>query len=155
MASKKSSAGSPILSTEVEIAIRVALNDAHRRHHDLATLEHLTYALLHDEETANVLRHCGADLKKLKQDFEKFLTEQVEEVEGDDFETTPSRGFQRVVERAIMHAMGAGKEEVKGYNLLIAIYAEDDSHAAFLLRQGGVDRLDVVSYVSHGVSKLV
>src|SRR5688500_7908796 len=155
MASKKSSGGSPMLSKDVEIAIRVALNDAHRRHHELATVEHLTYALLHDDETANVLRHCGADVKKLKEDFEKFLEEQVEVIEGDDFETTPSRGFQRVVQRAIMHVMGAGKEEVKGFNLLIAVYAEDDSHAAFLLRQHGVDRLDVVSYVSHGVSKLV
>jgi ATP-dependent Clp protease ATP-binding subunit ClpA len=144
-----------MLSKDVEIAIRVALNDAHRRHHELATVEHLTYALLHDDETANVLRHCGADVKKLKEDFEKFLEEQVEVIEGDDFETTPSRGFQRVVQRAIMHVMGAGKEEVKGFNLLIAVYAEDDSHAAFLLRQHGVDRLDVVSYVSHGVSKLV
>jgi ATP-dependent Clp protease ATP-binding subunit ClpA len=155
MASKKSSGGSPMLSKDVEIAIRVALNDAHRRHHELATVEHLAYALLHDDETANVLRHCGADLKKLKEDFDKFLAEEVEQIEGDDFETTPSRGFQRVVQRAIMHVMGAGKEEVKGYNLLVAVYAEDDSHAAYLLRQHGVDRLDVVSYVSHGVSKLV
>ena len=85
-----------MLSKDVEIAIRVALNDAHRRHHELATVEHLTYALLHDDETANVLRHCGADVKKLKEDFEKFLEEQVEVIEGDDFETTPSRGFQRV-----------------------------------------------------------
>ena len=144
-----------MLSKDVEIAIRVALNDAHRRHHELATVEHLTYALLHDDETANVLRHCGADLKKLKEDFDKFLDEEVEQIEGDDFETTPSRGFQRVVQRAIMHVMGAGKDEVKGFNVLIAVYAEDDSHAAYLLRQHGVDRLDVVSYVSHGVSKLV
>jgi ATP-dependent Clp protease ATP-binding subunit ClpA len=144
-----------MLSKDVEIAIRVALNDAHRRHHELATVEHLAYALLHDDETANVLRHCGADLKKLKEDFDKFLDEQIEQVEGDDYETTPSRGFQRVVQRAIMHVMGAGKEEVKGYNLLVAVYAEEDSHAAYLLRQHGVDRLDVVSYVAHGVSKLV
>src|SRR4051812_25764040 len=155
MATKKSSGGSPMLSKDVEIAIRVALNDAHRRHHELATVEHLTYALLHDDETANVLRHCGADIKKLKEDFDKFLDEEVEQVDDEEYETTPSRGFQRVVQRAIMHVMGAGKDEVKGFNLLIAVYAEDDSHAAYLLRQHGVDRLDVVSYVSHGVSKLV
>ncbi|MCC7074541.1 MAG: ATP-dependent Clp protease ATP-binding subunit ClpA [Deltaproteobacteria bacterium] len=144
-----------MLSKDVEIAIRVALNDAHRRGHEIATVEHLTWALLHDDETANVLRHCGADIAKLKGDFDKFLDEQIEKVESDDLETQPSRGFQRVVQRAIMHVMGAGKEEVKGYNLLVAVYAEEDSHAAYLLRQHGVDRLDVISYVSHGVSKLV
>ncbi len=145
-----------MLSKDVEIAIRVALNDAHRRGHEYATVEHLTYALLHDDETANVLRHCGADVKQLKETFNRFLTEEVEKVPDEtEFETQPSRGFQRVIQRAIMHVMGAGKEEVKGFNILVAIYSEEDSHAAFFLKQAGVDRLDVVSYVSHGVSKLV
>ena len=156
MAAKKSGSGAGgMLSKDVEIAIRVALNDAHRRGHEIATVEHLAFALLHDDETANVLRHCGADIAKLKGEFDKFLDEQIEKVDSDDLETEPSRGFQRVVQRAIMHVMGAGKEEVKGFNLLVAIYAEEDSHAAYLLRQHGVDRLDVISYVSHGVSKLV
>ena len=145
-----------MLSKDVEIAIRVALNDAQRRHHEYATVEHLTFALLHDDETANVLKHCGADVPALKKSFEQFLAEEVATVdEDDDVEVSPSRGFQRVVQRAIMHVAGAGKPEVKGYNLLVAIYAEDDSHAAFLLKQAGVDRLDVVSYISHGVSKVV
>jgi ATP-dependent Clp protease ATP-binding subunit ClpA len=145
-----------MLSKDVEIAIRVALNDAQRRSHEYATVEHLTFALLHDDETANVLRHCGADVAALKKAFEKFLDEEVEVVEeGEEgMEVSPSRGFQRVVQRAIMHVAGAGKPEVKGYNLLVAIFAEDDSHAVFLLKQAGVDRLDVVSYISHGVSKL-
>src|SRR4051812_16701173 len=102
MATKKSSGGAPMLSKDVEIAIRVALNDAHRRQHELATVEHLTYALLHDDETANVLRHCGADVKKLKDDFDKFLDNEVKQADGEDWETTPSNGFQRVVQRAIM-----------------------------------------------------
>ncbi|MDP2345807.1 MAG: ATP-dependent Clp protease ATP-binding subunit ClpA [Deltaproteobacteria bacterium] len=144
-----------MLSKDVEIAIRVALNDAQRRQHEYATVEHLTFALLHDDETANVLKHCGADVAKLKQAFEKFLEEEVEKVEDETVEVAPSRGFQRVVQRAIMHVAGAGKTEVKGFNILVAVYAEDDSHAAFLLKQAGVDRLDVVSYISHGVSKLV
>ena len=143
-----------MISKDLDIAIRVALNDALRRHHEYATIEHLTFALLHDDETVNVLRHCGADVKKLKESFDKFLDESVEKVEDDELEVTPSRGFQRVVQRAIMHVSGAGKEQVKGFNVLVAIYAEDDCHAAFLLRQAGVDRLDVVSYISHGVSKL-
>jgi ATP-dependent Clp protease ATP-binding subunit ClpA len=143
-----------MISKDLDIAMRVALNDALRRHHEYATIEHLTFALLHDDETVNVLRHCGADVKKLKESFDKFLDEGVEKVEDDELEVTPSRGFQRVVQRAIMHVAGSGKEQVKGYNVLVAIYAEDDCHAAFLLRQAGVDRLDVVSYISHGVSKL-
>ncbi len=145
-----------MLSKDVEIAIRVALNDAQRRRHEYATVEHLTYALLHDEETVNVLKHCGANVSELKQAFEKFLSEEVETVDDDDeSDVSPSRGFQRVVQRAIMHVAGAGKPEVKGYNVIVAVYAEDDSHAAFLLKQAGVDRLDVVSYISHGVSKLL
>ena len=145
-----------MLSKDVEIAIRVALNDAQRRHHEYATVEHLTFALLHDEETANVLKHCGADVEALKKGFEEFLDQSVEVVDDDEeeMEVSPSRGFQRVVQRAIMHVAGAGKPEVKGYNILVAIYAEDDSHAAFLLKGAGVDRLDVVSYISHGVSKI-
>ncbi len=144
-----------MLSKDVEIAIRVALNDAQRRQHEYATVEHLTFALLHDDETANVLKHCGADVAKLKQAFEKFLDEEVEKLDDQSIDVAPSRGFQRVVQRAIMHVAGAGKQEVKGYNILVAVYAEDDSHAAFLLKQAGVDRLDIVSYISHGVSKLV
>jgi ATP-dependent Clp protease ATP-binding subunit ClpA len=146
-----------MLSKDVEIAIRVALNDAHRRRHEFATVEHLTFALLHDDDTVKVLKHCGADVPALKEAFELFLSEEVATVEDDDedFETRPSRGFQRVVQRAIMHVAGSGKEEVKGHNVLVAVYAEDDSHAAYLLKAAGVDRLDVISYISHGVSKLV
>ena len=145
-----------MLSKDVEIAINVALRDAHRRGHEFATVEHLVFALLHDDETVNVLRHCGADVSELKAAFETFLDEEVEQVPDDEMlETRPSLGFQRVVQRAVMHVMGAGKEEVKGHNILIAVYAESDSHAVYLLRQSGVDRLDVVSYVSHGVSKII
>jgi ATP-dependent Clp protease ATP-binding subunit ClpA len=148
--------GDAVLSKDVEIAINVALRDAHRRGHEFATVEHLVFALLHDDETVNVLRHCGADVGELKAAFETFLDEEVEQVPDDEMlETRPSLGFQRVVQRAVRHVMGAGKEEVKGHNILIAVYAESDSHAVYLLRQAGVDRLDVVSYVSHGVSKIM
>jgi ATP-dependent Clp protease ATP-binding subunit ClpA len=144
-----------MLSKDVEIAIQVAMRDAHRRGHEFATVEHLVYALLHDDDTANVLRHCGADVKALKKRFDTFLDEEMEAAEGEVLETRPSLGFQRVVQRAVMHVMGAGKEEVKGFNVLISVYGETDSHAVFMLREAGVDRLDVVSYVSHGVSKVM
>jgi len=144
-----------MLSKDVEIAIQVALRDAFRRGHEFATVEHLVFALLHDDETANVLRHCGADVGSLKKRFDAFLTEEMESGSEEVAETRPSLGFQRVVQRAVMHVMGSGKEEVKGFNVLISVYGEADSHAVFMLREAGVDRLDVVSYVSHGVSKVM
>jgi ATP-dependent Clp protease ATP-binding subunit ClpA len=144
-----------MLSNDVEIAIQVAMRDAHRRRHEYATVEHLVYALLHDDETITVLKHCGVNIDSLKRSFEEFL-DSIEKVPDDtDFDTRPTLGFQRVIQRAAMHVMGAGKEEVKGFNVLVSIYAEEDSHAVFLLKRAGVDRLDVVSYISHGVSKLV
>ena len=96
-----------MLSKDVEIAIRVALNDAQRRQHEYATVEHLTFALLHDDETATVLKHCGADVAKLKQAFERFLDEEVEKVEDPGIDVAPSRGFQRVVQRAINAPRGS------------------------------------------------
>ncbi len=145
-----------MLSKDVDIAIKVAMREAHRRGHEFATVEHLVFALLHDDETANVVRHAGGDVEALKEAFGTFLDEEIESVpEGETYETRPSMGFQRVIQRAVMHVMGAGKDEVKGSNVLIAVFAERDSHAVYLFHQAGIDRLDVVSYVSHGVSKLV
>jgi ATP-dependent Clp protease ATP-binding subunit ClpA len=144
-----------MLSKDVEIAIQVAMRDAFRRRHEFATIEHLVYALLHDDDTVGVLKHCGADVDDLKEAFNVFLAELEETSEDDAFETRPTLGFQRVIQRAVMHAMGASKEEVHGYNVLVSVYSEPDSHAAYLLKEAGVDRLDVVSYISHGVSKVV
>ena len=143
-----------MLSTEVEIAIRLAMSDAHQRGHEFATVEHLLFALLHDDDTAEVLRHCGANVDKLKAKCASFFEKELEELEEEELETRPSVGFQRVIQRAAMHVMSAGKQEVKGYNLLVAIFAESDSFAVYLLQDQGLERLDVVSYVSHGVSRL-
>jgi ATP-dependent Clp protease ATP-binding subunit ClpA len=143
-----------MLSTEVEIAIRLAMSDAHQRGHEFATVEHLLFALLHDDDTTEVLRHCGANVDKLKDKCASFFEKELEELEEEELETRPSVGFQRVIQRAAMHVMSAGKQEVKGYNLLVAIFAEADSFAVYLLQDQGLERLDVVSYVSHGVSRL-
>ena len=145
-----------MLSREVEIAVRLALTDAHERGHEFATVEHLLFALLHDDDTVEVLRHCGASVGDFaeKLPFSEFFEEEMEQLEEEDLETRPSVGFQRVIQRAAMHVMSAGKQEVKGYNVLVSIFGESDSFAAYLLENEGVDRLDVVSYVSHGVSKL-
>ena len=143
-----------MLSTEVEIAIRLAMSDAHQRGHEYATVEHLLFALLHDDDTVEVLRHCGAQVDKLKDKCASFFEQELEELQEEELETRPSVGFQRVIQRAAMHVMSAGKQEVKGYNLLVAIFAESDSFAVYLLQDQGIERLDVVSYVSHGVSRL-
>ncbi|MCB9642781.1 MAG: ATP-dependent Clp protease ATP-binding subunit ClpA [Myxococcales bacterium] len=144
-----------MLSKSAEHAIQSALNDAYERRHEYATVEHLVYALCFDEETVKVIKHCGADIEKLREKLDRFLDGALEKLpKSYDFDPQPSLGFQRVVQRAAMHTLGAGKEEVKGYNLLVAVYREEDSQAVYFLKQAGVDRLDVVSYISHGVSKI-
>jgi ATP-dependent Clp protease ATP-binding subunit ClpA len=144
-----------MLSKSAENAIQSALNDAFERRHEYATVEHLVYALCFDDETMKVLKHCGADIEKLREKFDRFLEGALEKLpKSYDFDPQPSLGFQRVVQRAAMHTLGAGKEEVKGYNLLVAVFREEDSQSVYFLKQAGVNRLDVVSYISHGVSKI-
>jgi len=143
------------ISPEVEIALSVAANDAARRRHEYFTVEHLLYALLLDETTASVVRHAGGDPALLKKRLEKFLTEHLEPLPEESASTpSPSLGVQRAIRRAATHVKSSGKEEVTGANVLIAMYAERDSYAISLLEEQGVSRLDVVSYVSHGVSKI-
>jgi ATP-dependent Clp protease ATP-binding subunit ClpA len=143
------------ISPEVEIALSVAANDAARRRHEYITIEHLLYALLLDETTAGVFRHAGGDPTALKKRLDKYLSEQLEPL-ADDAQTTPtpSLGVQRAIRRAATHVKSSGKEEVTGANVLIAMFAERDSFAVALMEEQGVTRLDVVSYVSHGFSKL-
>jgi ATP-dependent Clp protease ATP-binding subunit ClpA len=143
------------LSQELEVTIQVAFSESDRRGHSLATLEHLLYALLHDEETREVLRHAGADVEKLKKALDRFLDREVpKRPAGASAEVTPTLAFQRVIQLAAMQMGSAGKDEVRGPHVLVAIFNEPDSHAAHLLEQQGVTRLDVVSYISHGESKI-
>ncbi len=142
-------------SAELEIAINVAHTEAVRRRHEYITVEHFLYALLFDETTANIVRHAGGDAKKMRKKLEKFFDDQLEELEDDaDVDPQPSLGLQRALRRASSHVESSGHEEVTGANVLIAIYAERDSYAVSLLEESGVARLDVVAYVSHGVSKV-
>jgi ATP-dependent Clp protease ATP-binding subunit ClpA len=142
------------VSPEVEIACSVAATEAQRRGHDIVGVEHLLYALLMDEETSRVLRKSGSDTVKLKVELDRLLTSHFPS-NGDDALTSPrpSRGFQRVLQRAAVHVESSGKAELKGYNVLVAIFSEPDSFAVQALEDSGVTRLDVVSYVSHGASK--
>ena len=143
------------ISPEVEIALHVAANDAAHRRHEYVTIEHLLYALLLDETTANVVRHAGGDPQALKKQLDEFLTEQIEPLtEDSSISPTPSLGVQRAIRRAVTHVKSSGKEEVTGANVLIAMFAERDSFAVKLMEDQGMGRLDLVSYISHGVSKL-
>ena len=142
------------VSAEVEIACSLAAREAQRRRHDLMTVEHLLYALLHDEATAKVVRKSGGDVESIKLALERVFDQDMPRVPGSrDLVPSPSRGFQRVLQRAAFHVQSSGKDELKGYNVLVAIFAEADSPAVQVLNDAGVTRYDVVSYVSHGVSK--
>ncbi|MCK6526471.1 ATP-dependent Clp protease ATP-binding subunit ClpA [Myxococcota bacterium] len=144
----------PTLTRELQIALQVALAEAARRRHEYAGVEHLLYALLHDEETAEVVQHAGGDVEALKKRLDRFLADDVDILPEDAAaEPQPTMGFRRAVQRAALHVQGSGKQMVAGFNVLVAIYAEQDSHAAFFLEQAGVTRLDVINYVSHGISK--
>ena len=143
------------LSQDLRISISVALSEAARLRHEYASLEHLLYALTMDEETARVLRHAGANVTRLKKRLVEYLEEEVEGVDdGGLVEPRPSLGFQRVLALAGAHVEGAGKEELKGTDILVSMYYETDSYAVHFLEEEGVTRLDVVSFLAHGVSKL-
>ncbi len=142
------------VSPEVEIAMSVAQNDAARRRHEYFTVEHLLFALLLDDTTASIVRHAGGNPENIKRRLDKYLSEELESLPEDTAETpAPSLGVQRAIRRAVNHVRSSGKDAVTGANVLIAIFAERDSFAVSLMEEQGVSRLDVVSYVSHGVSK--
>ncbi|MCK6555904.1 ATP-dependent Clp protease ATP-binding subunit ClpA [Candidatus Binatia bacterium] len=143
------------ISRELELALAMAVSEARRRRHELVCTEHLLYAMLHDADVAEVLRHSGADVPGLKRALERFLDEHFEQLpEGADVRPHQSIGFQRVIQRAAAHVQSAGKDEILTRNVLVAIFREPDSHAMYLIEQQGVTRLDVLSYISHGVSKI-
>jgi ATP-dependent Clp protease ATP-binding subunit ClpA len=143
------------ISRELEISLALAMNEARRRRHEFLCIEHLLYALLHDDDVAEILRQCGADVPEVKRALERFLDTHLERLpEGVDMAPQQTIGFQRVIQRAAAHVQSAGKDEILGRNVLVAIFREPDCHAAYLLEQQGVTRLDVISYISHGVSKI-
>ena len=143
------------ISRALEQAFSLAVNEARRRRHEFLSIEHIFFALLHDPQIAAILKHCGGDVATLKRDMEHYLDVKVERLpEGVEKTLQQTLGFQRVVQRAAAHVQSAGKEEIDVENIFVALFREPESHAAFLLAQQGVSRLDVVSYLSHGVSKI-
>ena len=144
-----------MISPELQVAIDLAQHEALNRRHSIVTLEHLLYALLHDPETMEVLRHSGAEVSVLKAELDAYLSDNMEVTPDDEFlEITASLGFQRALRRAVLHVQGSRMDAVKGFNVLVAIFAEADSFAKYFLERNDVTRLDIVQYVSHGVSKI-
>ncbi|OAM51527.1 ATP-dependent Clp protease ATP-binding subunit ClpA [Methylovorus sp. MM2] len=144
-----------MIAQELEVSLHMAFMDARQKRHELITVEHLLLAMIDNPTAADVLRSCGANLDNLRSELNNYIEEHTPTVEGDDeVDTQPTLGFQRVIQRAILHVQSSGKKEVTGANVLVAIYGEKDSHAVFFLHQQAVTRLDVVNFISHGVTKV-
>lgn len=143
-----------MLSKNLETTLRNALDIARTRHHEYATLEHLLLALLEDVDAAPVLRGVGVDVAELKRSLVDFMDNELSTLVVDHVEEArPTAGFQRVVHRAAIHVQSAGKQEVNGANVLVALFSERESHAVFFLQEQDASRLDVVNYISHGIVK--
>ncbi|MSQ89580.1 MAG: ATP-dependent Clp protease ATP-binding subunit ClpA [Betaproteobacteria bacterium] len=143
-----------MIAQELEVSLHMAFVEARQKRHEFITVEHLLLALLDNPTAAEVLRSCGANLDELRKHLTQHITEQTPRIAADrEVDTQPTLGFQRVIQRAILHVQSSGKKEVTGANVLVAIFGEKDSHAVYFLQQQGVTRLDVVNYLSHGITK--
>ena len=145
----------PGFSNSLEKSLHRALALASERHHEYATLEHLLLALTEDNDAIAVLKACGVDVDMLRQDLGSYLDDDLSGLIIDDYEDPkPTAGFQRVIQRALIHVQSSGREEVTGANVLVAVFSERESHAVYYLQKQDMTRLDAVSYISHGVAKV-
>jgi ATP-dependent Clp protease ATP-binding subunit ClpA len=143
-----------MISRELQITLQLAMTEALNRRHEYVCLEHLLYAMLHDVTTSNILQHCGADLEALKKKLLKYLDEDLERIpRGEQLQPHYANGVQRALQRAALHAQSAGRSEINGAQVLVAMFHETESQAVFLLQEQGVTRFDVINFISHGVSK--
>jgi ATP-dependent Clp protease ATP-binding subunit ClpA len=148
--------GGSMIAQELEVSLHMAFVEARQARHEFITVEHLLLALLDNPSAAEVLRACAVNIEDLRKTLTNFISDNTPTVPGtSEVDTQPTLGFQRVIQRAIMHVQSAsnGKKEVTGANVLVAIFGEKDSHAVYYLHQQGVTRLDVVNFISHGVRK--
>jgi ATP-dependent Clp protease ATP-binding subunit ClpA len=144
-----------VLSSELEFCLNGAFQGAREARHEYMTVEHLLLAILDTPKVREILRACGGDLPKLRRDLETFIAETTPKLPpGDERDVQPTLGFQRVLQRAVFHVQSSGKKEVTVANVLVAIFSEKQSHAAYLLGMQDVARLDVVNFISHGLAKL-
>jgi ATP-dependent Clp protease ATP-binding subunit ClpA len=143
-----------MIAQELEVSLHMAFVEARQKRHEFITVEHLLLALLDNPTAAEVLRACAANIDELRRELTNFIGEHTPKVEGsDEIDTQPTLGFQRVIQRAILHVQSSGKKEVTGANVLVAIFGEKDSHAVYFLQRQNISRLDVVNFISHGIAK--
>lgn len=143
-----------MLSKDLEFTLNAAFREARDKNHEFMTVEHLLLALLDNSSASSVLRACGADIDNLKRDISGFLDETTPLLHDNESETQPTLGFQRVLQRAVFHVQSTGKREVGAPNVLVAIFGEQDSQAVYFLNEQNITRLDVVNYISHGLTKM-
>ena len=143
-----------MIAQELEVSLHMAFMEARQKRHEFITVEHLLLAMLDNPSAAEVLRACAANIDDLRKKLADFIERHTPRVPGEtEVDTQPTLGFQRVIQRAILHVQSSGKKEVTGANVLVAIFGEKDSHALHFLTQQGMSRLDVVNFISHGIAK--
>lgn len=143
-----------MIAQELEVSLHMAFVEARQKRHEFITVEHLLLALLDNPSAAQVLKACAANIDELRRELSSFIDEHTPRIEGaDEIDTQPTLGFQRVIQRAILHVQSSGKKEVTGANVLVAIFGEKDSHAVYFLQKQNISRLDVVNFISHGIAK--
>ncbi|PWB58746.1 MAG: ATP-dependent Clp protease ATP-binding subunit ClpA, partial [Nitrosomonadales bacterium] len=144
-----------MIAQELEVSLHMAFIEARQKRHEFISVEHLLLAMLDNPTAAQVLRACAVNLDELRKQLADFVAEHTPTVAGsEEVDTQPTLGFQRVIQRAILHVQSSGKKEVTGANVLVALFGEKDSHAVYFLQQQGISRLDVVNFISHGISKV-
>ena len=144
-----------MIAQELEVSLHMVFVESRQKRHEFITVEHLLLAMLDNHTAAEVLRACSIDISDMRKSLVEHITEHTPAVGGsEEVDTQPTLGFQRVIQRAILHVQSSGKKEVTGANVLVAIFGEKDSHAVYFLHQRGVTRLDVVNYISHGINKV-
>src|SRR6478752_6352367 len=143
-----------MIAQELEVSLHMAFVEARQKQHEFITVEHLLLAMLDNPSAAEVLKACGVDLDELRGVLTDFINEHTPRLAAhSDADTQPTQGFQRVIQRAILHVQSSGKKEVTGANVLVAVFGEKESHAVYFLNQRSVTRLDVVNYIAHGITK--
>src|SRR5271167_835025 len=143
-----------MISRELQVTLQLAMTEAVNRRHEFVQLEHLLFAMLHDVTTTTILKNCGADLDALRRKLTHYLDDQVERMpKGEEVSPRYAIGVQRALQRAALHVQSAGRQEITGGNVLVAMFHESESPAIFFLQEQGVTRFDVINFISHGVSK--